>query len=327
MSKSLGNVVAPQQVSDDLGADILRLWIVSSDYAEDMRVGPDILKQHVESYRRIRNTLRYLLGAVDGFSEAERIDVASMPDLERWVLHRLSELDGTVQTAIENYDFHRLFRAVHDFCAVDLSAFYFDVRKDALYCDRPDAPRRRAARTVMSYLFDTLTKWLAPILVFTTEEAWEASGQAGSVHLQQFPKIPAAWQADELAQRWGRLRELRSVVTGALEIERAAKRIGSSLQAKPVVYLADAADFALAGGIDFDELCIVSELDLRHGAAPEGAFALADVAGAAVRPALAEGEKCERCRRVLPEVGRHTVHPDLCERCVDAVDSMRKDAV
>jgi isoleucyl-tRNA synthetase len=174
MSKSLGNVVSPQEVVEKSGADILRLWVVASDYSEDLRIGPEILKYQGDVYRRLRNTLRYLLGNLAGFSERERLDVAEMPELERWVLHRLAETDALVRETSQNYDFHTMFTALHNLCAVDLSAFYFDVRKDVLYCDRPDSLRRRAARTVLDRVFDSLARWLAPVLCFTAEEAWLA---------------------------------------------------------------------------------------------------------------------------------------------------------
>ena len=322
MSKSLGNITAPQEVIDGSGADILRLWVVASDYYEDLRIGKEILKYQADVYRRLRNTLRYLLGALEGFTPAERIEPAQMPDLERWVLHRLKELDGVMRESTEAFDFHRMYTELHQFCAVDLSAFYFDIRKDALYCDRPDDLRRRAVRTVMDIVFDSLAKWLAPILCFTAEEAWLARhGDAAdvSVHLEVFPILPDAWIAPALAQRWSTIRDLRRVVTGAIELERAAKRIGSSLQASITLYAGAEAEQALAG-LDLAEICIVSEASLDLGAAPADAFAMADVPGIAVTVGPASGEKCQRCWRVLPEVTTIPAHPDLCGRCADAVD-------
>ena len=322
MSKSLGNITAPQEVIDQSGADILRLWVVASDYYEDLRIGKEILKYQSDVYRRLRNTLRYLLGALEGFDPAERIAPAQMPDLERWVLHRLKELDPIVRDSVEAFDFHRMYTELHQFCSVDLSAFYFDIRKDSLYCDRPDDLRRRAVRTVMDIVFDSLAKWLAPILCFTAEEAWlERHGDApdSSVHLQVFPTLPDAWIAPELAQRWSTIRDLRRVVTGAIELERAAKRLGSSLQASVTLYADTAVEQALAGH-DLAEICIVSAAQLSLAAAPDGAFAMADVPGIAVTVELASGEKCQRCWRVLPEVTTIAAHPDLCGRCADAVD-------
>jgi isoleucyl-tRNA synthetase len=321
MSKSLGNTVAPQDVVAQSGADILRLWVVASDYTEDLRIGPEILKYQADAYRRLRNTLRYLLGNLAGFSAAERVAPDAMPELERFILHRLAELDALVRRTAEAYDFHGMFTALHNFCAVDLSAFYFDVRKDGLYCDRPDAPRRRAARTVLDRVFDCLVRWLAPVLCFTAEEAWLArhgDGADTSVHLETYAALPACWRDETLGEKWRRLRDLRRVVTGALELERAQKRIGSSLQAAVTLH-ADAAYAAAAAGLDLAELCITSAADLVEGPPPAGAFTLPDVPGVAVTVAAAPGEKCQRCWRILPEVGSLAAHPDLCLRCADAV--------
>jgi isoleucyl-tRNA synthetase len=321
MSKSLGNVVAPQDVMKQYGADILRLWVaIGCDYADDQRIGAEALKFVADHYRRLRNTLRYLLGALDGWDEAERLDRSRMPELERWVLHRLSELDGKVRAGAEDFDLHTLYMELHNFCAVDLSAFYFDIRKDSLYCDAAGSLRRRAVRTVLHEVLTHLTAWLAPVLCFTAEEAWQhrpwKDGEE-SVHLRLFPKVPAGWRDDSLAQRWNRLRDLRRVVTGAIEIERAAKRIGSSLQAHPTVYAP--ADYAQAvDGMDLAELAITSTATLRVAAPPAGAFTLADLPELGVVVEPAEGEKCERCWRVLLEVGHHG-RDGLCARCADAV--------
>jgi len=331
MSKSEGNVVAPQQVTNEYGADILRLWVVGSDYSEDLRIGPAILKHHAEAYRRLRNTLRYLLGSLEGFTDSERVAYAEMPALERFVLHRLHELDGVVRQAVHDFDFHTLSTQIHNFCAVDLSAFYFDIRKDSLYCDRPDALRRRACRTVLSEIFSCLTSWLAPVLCFTAEEAWLARSGAGSdgleesVHMRVFPAIPAEWKNAAEAERWSKVRDLRRVVTGALEIERVEKRIGSSLQAAPAVY-AGADYLAAFKGLNLAEIFITSGATMIEGEAPAGAFTLPDVAGVGVVPTGSSGEKCQRCWMVLPEVGKSAEHPALCARCEDAVGSSKQAA-
>jgi len=319
MSKSLGNTVSPQEVCNKFGADILRLWTVTSDYTEDLRISNSIIEAQVEVYRRLRNTLRYVLGNLAGFTEAEKLPVADMPELDRWVLHRLSELDELLRRSVENFEFQAFYNQLHAFCSSDLSAFYFDVRKDALYCDAPSSKRRRAARTVLDQLFRCLTLWLAPALVFTAEEAWLARNgdETDSVHFHDFPTIPKEWRNEALGARWAKLRELRRVVTGALELERAAKRIGSSLQAKPTIH-AGGDWHALGASVDLAELCIVSDVTLGAAPAPTGAFTLAEVEGIAVVPGLAEGHKCARCWQVLPEVGKGR-KPDLCRRCDDAV--------
>jgi isoleucyl-tRNA synthetase len=319
MSKSLGNTTAPQEVVDKFGADILRLWVVASDYSEDLRIGPDIISHQADTYRRLRNTLRYLLGSLDGFDEAERVDVSQMPELERWVLHRLFKLDKSLHAAAEGYDFHRFYTELHNFCTVDLSAFYFDVRKDSLYCDSAATPSRRAARTVLDHLFHCLTAWLAPVLSFTAEEAWldRFPSEDDSIHLRTFPDIPADWEDAGLAGRWDRVRDVRRVVTGALELERAEKRVGSSLQAHVTVH-GPAEMLSTLDGLDAAELFITSGADLVEGTPPDGAFALAEVPGIGVTPALASGEKCARCWKVLDEVGQ--AEPgDVCGRCAETL--------
>ncbi|MEE8563012.1 MAG: class I tRNA ligase family protein, partial [Alphaproteobacteria bacterium] len=322
MSKSLGNTTAPQEVVDKFGADVLRLWVVSSDYSEDLRIGPDIIGHSVDTYRRLRNTLRYLLGSLQGFEQTERVAPADMPELERWVLHRLFELDRALAAASIDYDFHRFYTELHKFCALDLSAFYFDVRKDSLYCDPPSAPKRRAARTVLDRIFHCLTAWLAPVLCFTAEEAWLSRfpSDDDSVHLRSFPEIPGAWEDAALARRWGTIRDIRRVVTGALEVERAEKRIGSSLQARPVVH-GPVEMLAAFEGIDAAELFITSGAELVLGAAPDGAFALPEHPGIGVTPAPAGGGKCARCWKVLDEVGQ-AQPDDVCHRCADALRAM-----
>ena len=323
MSKSMGNVIAPQDIMNDKGADILRLWVVAADYAGDLRISEEILRYHADAYRRIRNTLRFLIGNLhDHAPERERVAEAEMPALERWVLHRLAELDGVVDRGCRQYDFTTIYHALYQLCAVDLSAFYFDVRKDVLYCDRPDSLRRRACRTVLDRLYHTLTAWLAPILAFTAEEAWWARGAEDgpeSVHLRLFPEIPASWRDDALGAIWERIRRVRRVVTGALEVERAAKRIGSGLEAHPIVHITDDALADAVTDADLAEVCITSGVTLTREPAPADAFTLDDVPGVAVVPARAEGGKCDRCWQIRPDVDADTRAPGTCGRCADAV--------
>jgi isoleucyl-tRNA synthetase len=320
MSKSLGNTVAPQDVVAQSGADILRLWVVSTDYFEDQRIGPEILKTTIDSYRKLRNSLRWMLGSLAHFDgEAPALD--TMPELERLMLHRLAELDEVVRAGYEAFDFKRVVHAVSTFMNVELSAFYFDIRKDALYCDPLSSTRRKAALFVIDRLFDALVKWLAPMLPFTMEEAWlsRRPSEEGSVHLELFPEIPQAWRDEALAQRWAAVRRARRVVLGALEIERAEKRIGSSLDAAPVVFVEDEALLRMLGEIDFAEACITSGIELRHGPGPAEAFRLEDVPGVAVAPRRAEGRKCARSWKVSPEVGSASDYPDLTPRDAQAM--------
>ncbi|MBT3238891.1 MAG: isoleucine--tRNA ligase [Rhodospirillaceae bacterium] len=322
MSKSLGNIVSPQDVVDVNGADILRLWVVGSDYSEDLRIGPDIIKSQTDIYRRLRNTLRFLLGNLAGFDESERLPIDEMPELERWVLNRLWQMDKMVRESCDAFHFHPLFTELHNFCAVDLSAFYLDIRKDSLYCDSVSSINRRAARTVLDELFNCLTAWLAPFICFTAEEAWRSRnpGEDESVHLCLFPEVPDDWRDDALSEKWQTIRNLRRVVTGAIEIERAEKRIRSSLQASPVIFADDQHKQAV-DGLDLAELFITSDARFDDGT-PEGtAFSLDDVPGVKVVAAAADGEKCGRCWKVADDIGANSSHPEICGRCGDAVSS------
>ncbi|WP_138469907.1 isoleucine--tRNA ligase [Poseidonocella sp. HB161398] len=321
MSKSLGNTIAPEQVIQQYGADILRLWVAQSDYTADLRIGPEILKGTADSYRRLRNTMRFLLGNLDGFTEDERIDVSEMTELERMVLDWVAELDDVVREGYAAYDFQGVFNRVFNFATVNLSAVYFDIRKDVLYCDAPDSLRRRSARTVLDILFHRLTAWLAPVLVFTMEEVWleRFPGETSSIHLQDFPAANPEWKAPELRARWETLRNVRRVVTGCLELQRQEKVIGSSLEAAPVVH-APAEVIAMIGedAQRFADICITSALVLSSEPVPEGAFTLPDVPGVGVVFAKAEGAKCGRCWKVLPDVGTHA-HAGVCGRCDEAL--------
>ena len=314
MSKSLGNTVVPQDVMKKSGADILRLWVMTTDYWDDQRLGDQIIKTNVDSYRKLRNTLRWMLGTL-AHDQGEEIALADMPELERLMLHRLSELDALVRKGYDDFDFKRITRALNDFANIELSAFYFDVRKDALYCDAPSSLRRRAALHVIRKLFDCLVTWLAPMLPFTMDEAWlSRNPEAVSVHLEQFPDVPAEWKDDALAARWEKIRAVRTVVTGALEIERREKRIGSSLEAAPIVYVDDETLLAALDGRDFEEICITSAITIEAGKGPDDAFRLREVADVAVVPALATGTKCARSWRVTEDVGSDPDYPDVSAR-------------
>ena len=330
MSKSLGNVVAPQDVIDQSGADILRVWTCAVDYWDDQRIGPEILKSTTDTYRRLRNTLRWMLGNLAHFEAADHVAFEEMPELERLMLHRLSELDGLVRTAYKDFDYKRIFAALNAFLTADLSAFYFDIRKDTLYCDPYSSLKRKACLNVLDHLFRCTVTWLAPILCFTAEEAWLArEPNATSVHLESFPAVPESWRNDALAEKWRKLRNLRRVVTGALELERAGKRIGSSLEAAPVIYVADADLFGIAADADLAELCITSDAMLIEGEGPESAFRLDDVASVAVEPRLAQGRKCARSWKISPAVGGDPQYPDVTPRDAQALrewDAMRKAA-
>jgi isoleucyl-tRNA synthetase len=320
MSKSLGNMVEPQEITATHGAEILRLWAALADYSEDQRIGPTILRTTVDAYRKLRNTLRYLLGALDGFTDAERLEAGAMPPLERYILHRLWELDGQVRADYGRFAFAEVVRPLADFCSNDLSALFFDIRRDALYCDRPDSLRRRACRTVMDLAFERLTIWLAPLLAFTTQEAWAARfPDAGLNALRVFPATPEAWRDEAQARRWAAVQAVTRVVTGALEVERREKRLGGALEAAPRVHLADPALLAAFDGLDAAEVFRASQAVLLPGEGPAGAFRLDGVPGVAVEAPRAVGRKCARSWRILPEVGADPAYPDLSLRDADAV--------
>ena len=321
MSKSRGNVVAPQSVIKDAGADILRLWVAASDYTDDLRIGPEIVKTFAETYRKLRNSLRWMLGSLAHRVQGDDIESEKMPELERLILHRLAELDGEIREAYAGFDTKRVVALLNGFMTGDLSAFYFDVRKDALYCDPISSVTRRAALQVIDETFRRVTVWLAPVLAFTAEEAWldRYPSEHGSVHLHTLPETPAAWRDEALAARWQKIRRVRRVVTGALEIERAAKRIGASLEAAPVVHVSDPELRAALDGIDLAEICITSDIRVEAGEGPADAFRLDEVKGVAVVPVLAEGRKCARSWRVSPEVGSDPDYPDVTPRDAQAL--------
>ena len=311
MSKSTGNVTAPQDVIKQSGADILRMWVCASDYADDLRIGPEILKTTVDTYRKLRNTVRWMLGNLAHFHEDERVKFEQMPELERLMLHRLSELDALVRKAYADFDYKRIFAALSAFMTSDLSAFYFDIRKDALYCDPYSSTTRKACLTVLDHLFRCTVVWLAPMLCFTAEESWASryGADAKSVHLELFPEVPAAWRDDKLADKWRKVRTVRRVVTGALEIERAQKRIGSSLEAHPIVLVTDEDLYEAVLDVDLAEVCITSALTLSNVAPSGDAFRLPDVPGVAVIPNLAEGTKCARSWKILTTIGADPEYP------------------
>ncbi|WP_319545181.1 isoleucine--tRNA ligase [Ruegeria conchae] len=319
MSKSLGNTIVPEEVVKQYGADILRLWVAQTDYTADQRIGPEILKGTADSYRRLRNTMRFMLGSLADFTEADRVAQEDMPRLERWVLSRLADLDKQVRKGYASFDFQGVFSAVFTFATVDLSSFYFDVRKDALYCDG-DSLRRRAARTVLDILFHRLTTWLAPVLVFTMEEVWLERFPAddSSVHLVDFPETPVDWRHEELEASMAKVRRVRRAVTAALEIQRQDKVIGSSLEAAPIVYVEDQETRDLLASFDVDDMCITSGLAVTGDPAPAEAFRVPEIEGVAVVFEKAQGDKCQRCWKILPDVGLHA-HPGVCGRCNEAL--------
>lgn len=322
MSKSIGNVIAPQQIMDTSGADILRLWVMTTDYWEDQRLGKSIIQTNVDSYRKIRNVIRWMLGTL-AHDEGDTLPYEELPDLEKLMLHRLYELNRLVHESYNGFDFKRITRALLDFCIVELSAFYFDIRKDALYCDAPSSPRRKAALQVVREIFEHIVTWLAPMLPFTMEEAWlERYPDCRSVHFEQFRPVPDNWENEQLATRWAKIRKVRRVITGALELERADKRIGSSLEAAPVVFINDPELLIAVEGVDMAEISITSDIIITNAKEPEEAFRLDDVSGVAVKPEKATGQKCARSWRYTQDVGADPAYPDVSARDAAALHEL-----
>jgi isoleucyl-tRNA synthetase len=316
MSKSLGNTIEPQKVIKESGADILRLWVAACDYTDDQRIGPEILKNTVETYRKLRNTIRWMLGTLHHFKRSEAVAHEDMPELERLMLHQLAEQARIVRQAYAEYDYKTVVATLAAFMNSELSAFYFDIRKDVLYCDPPSSVARKSALTAIDIICDALLKWLAPVLSFTCEEAWRMYRRdaAPSVHLTLFPTDLDSFRDDALAKKWETIRDVRRVVTGALELERAAKKIGSSLEASPLVYVSDKAVFATLFDVDLAEVCITSNAMVTNDDPPAGAFTLPDVKGVAVVVEQAVGTKCARSWKILPTVGEDPEYPDVSPR-------------
>jgi len=298
MSKSLGNTLDPKKIIDVQGADILRLWAASVDFTEDHRIGDEILKGVSDSYRKLRNTFRYMLGGLGDFTDAERVAVADMPELERYILHRLAEVDAELKQHVNDFAFGPYMRTLNAFAQEDLSAFFFDIRKDCLYCDAPDDPKRMAYRTVMDILFHALTRYIAPVLVFTAEEIWQSRfpDEEDSIHLKEWPKVDAGWTDADLAEKWQKIREAREKVTEAIEPLRREKTIRSSLEAEVVYPMTDLP----ISTEEFAELAIVADV----------------TDGAEIAVTKTDNHKCGRCWRLLPEVEEDGA---LCDRCAEVV--------
>ncbi len=321
MSKSVGNTVEPQKVIAQSGADILRLWVCATDYADDQRIGPEILKNTIETYRKLRNSMRWMLGTLHHFKPGDAVAHAEMPELERLMLHQLAEQAAIVRKAYAEFDYKTVVASLSAFMNTELSAFYFDIRKDTLYCDPPSSLARKAALTTIDILCDAILRWFAPVLSFTCEEAWQLyrPDAEPSVHLTQFPDGLETFRDEKLAAKWETIRNVRRVVTGALEVERAAKRIGSSLEASPLVYVSDKKIFDTLFDIDLAEVCITSNAMVTNEDAPAGAFRLNEMPGVAVVVEKAEGTKCARSWKILTTVGDDPEYPDVSPRDAQAL--------
>ncbi|MDD2316174.1 MAG: isoleucine--tRNA ligase [Desulfobacterales bacterium] len=323
MSKSVGNIVAPREVIDKFGAEILRLWVSASDYRDDIRISDKILKHLSDAYRRIRNTCRFMLGNLYDFDpKTDAVALSDMPELDRFALCRLQDLIGKTLTAYEKYEMHVIYHSLHNFCSLDLSAFYLDILKDRLYTSPPKSMARRSAQTVIFKLLDAMVRLMAPILSFTAEEIWKYmpawEGKETSVHLAAFPQIDAQCCDDSLAETWKRLLDVRSDVTRAIEQARAEKIVGHSLDARVTL----AADSELAAFLrpyesELRSILIVSQVVLIDGAGSDAAFLKGEIAGLGVRVEPAKGEKCQRCWIYDASVESDADH--VCARCRSAL--------
>ena len=314
MSKSLGNVISPEKVMSQYGVDILRLWVVASDYYDDLKLDNAILKAQSDSYRRIRNTFRYLIGNLEGFDEKEKINIEEFPELEKYILHRLWEVDQIIQKCVKDFNFHLMFTTLLNFCSNDLSAFYFDIRKDSIYCDSFDSKKRRSARTLLNLIFDHLVRWLAPSLSFTCEEAWKAKGNTSSIHLEDFLKASQDFKNNDIANKWNIIKNIRKVITGAIEKKRAEKLIGSSLEANVIIYVKEDLKKKIEE-INFDEIAITSSFQLLDYKNKKDYFALEEIDDVAVTVKKTDGQKCERCWKYTDILQ----DKQICQRCDEAI--------
>jgi len=328
MSKSLGNVIAPDEVIKKHGAEILRLWVSASDYRDDIRISENILKQLSDAYRRIRNTNRFMLGNLNDFEPVkDSVPYEALPEIDRFALHKLQELVERMRKAYDAFEFHTIYHALQNYCIVDLSAFYLDILKDRLYTSPAESVERRCAQTVMFILLDTMARLMAPILSFTAEEIWQhmpyQEGKAESVHLTSLPDVHREWKDSGLAEKWGRILDVRAEVTKALEEARAAKRIGHSLDAAVTIYTNQEWFDALHSyKNDLRIVFIVSEASLVQGEKPAEAFESPEIEGLSILIEHAATEKCERCWIHDPTVGTSSEHPTICTRCEDALQQM-----
>ena len=314
MSKSLGNVISPDKILSQYGVDILRLWVVASDYYDDLKLDDAILKAQSDSYRRIRNTFRYLIGNLDGFNDKESISTEEFPELEKYILHRLWEINKIINECVDTFNFHLIFTTLLNFCSNDLSAFYFDIRKDTIYCDSFNSKKRRSSRTLLDIVYSHLIRWLAPSISFTCEEAWKARGNESSIHLEDFLQVESKYENDQINDKWNTVKNIRKVITGALEKKRAEKIIGSSLEAKIKIYL-DKDIIKKVTDITFDEVCITSSYELLPYDNDISGFALEEVEGVCIKVEKIMGQKCNRCWKYKETLNNN----EICDRCEEVV--------
>ena len=314
MSKSLGNVISPDDILKKYGVDILRLWVVASDYYDDLKLDNNILQSQTDSYRRIRNTFRYLIGNLEGFTNEEKIGEEDFPELEKFILHRLWEVDKTIQECVKTFNFHLMFTTLLNFCSNDLSAFYFDIRKDVIYCDGKKSIERRSARTLLDIIFNYLVRWFAPSLSFTSEEAWKSRNNDSSIHLEDFLITPESYKNSEVNDIWKTLKQIRKVITGALEKKRADKIIGSSLEAHIDIFL-EKSILEKVKNYQLDEISITSSFELHEITSNSEGFSLEEVSDVKIEVSKTSGQKCQRCWKYKKQL----IRDEICGRCDNAI--------
>jgi isoleucyl-tRNA synthetase len=326
MSKSFGNVIAPEEIINKYGAEILRLWVAGEDYRDDIRLSEEILQRLSEAYRRIRNTCRYLLGNLFNFNpDRDAVPYPHLQDIDRWALHRLQELIGRVRKAYDDFSYHIVYHSIYNFCTLDMSAFYLDVLKDRLYTAPPASSARRSAQTAIYHILDGVVRLMAPILCFTADEVWQhrpwgSKSLEKSVHLTQFPNVDQSLMNGELAANWERLLELRKEIAKALEIARKERIIGHSLDAHVILFGGQHMDFISEHLEALRTVCIISGLVFGKGKPEAGAYESDIIPGLHIAAVLAPGQKCQRCWKRLVSVGESTQHPSICAGCISDLE-------
>ena len=322
MSKSVGNVVAPEDVIKKYGAEVLRLWVAAQDYTDDIRISPEILTRLSEAYRRIRNTCRYILGNLSDFEPGRHsVPFAEMPEIDRWALHQLEILKEKVLNAYNDCEFHVLYHAVNSFCTVEMSAFYLDILKDRVYTSRTDSPERRSAQTAMYSVLEAIVKLVAPVLSFTSDEVWRymPKQKEESVHLAEFPQLLPENRDDALVERWERIIKVRADVSKALEQARVQKVIGHSLDAAVAISASpEMLGFLRGYAAELKSVFIVSKVELADSLSGD-CYEAEGAPGMRIRVTAAPGAKCERCWCYDEEIGSDTEHPTICPKCLKAV--------
>ena len=316
MSKSSNNIVSPAEVIEKSGADILRLWVANSDFSEDLKIGSEIIKSNVDTYRRLRNTIRFILGKLSDFSEGSSLEYSDLTDLDKYILSQLAILEKNVLRNYEIFEYQKVFTLIFNFCTNELSSFYFDIRKDSLYCDSKSSKIRRSTQTVLDILFHHLLRLLAPILCFTIEEAWQSRmGSNTSIHNENFCSIDETWIRNDLDESWSFYKKLKRLINGAIEVERKNKTIGSSLEASVILFINDDKKINLVNNEMVEQVSIVSKIEIKKEGLPQNCYTLDDDKSIGVVVSRVDGHKCERCWKYFSKLT-----DNVCIRCKEVIE-------